>query len=164
MKKSSSSKKIGEIPVVIDKFHFKNHIGDWCIKNCDPYKHLELKQVNTPVCEQLFKRINKHTNCKGMSESNYFLFWLTNLDHHNLDIEGLAGIVADPRSEHRWNSITIHPVNFDKLPSKLKSDPKPTSTGMCGSEKQTPQNVTSKPTGTSDSEMQALQNVTSKLS
>ena len=118
MARSDASKKLGEIPIVVDKFHFKNHIGDWCIENCDPYKLPELKQVNTPVCEQLFKRINKHTNCKGMSEANYFLYWLTNLDHHNLDVMGLAGVVPDPRSEHRWKSIKIHPVEFQNLPSK----------------------------------------------
>jgi hypothetical protein len=120
MAKSEASTKLGEIPIVVDKFHFKNHIGKWCIENCDPYKLPELVQVNTPVCEQLFKRINKHTNCKGMSESRYFLFWLMNLNIHNMDVDGTANNLGDPRSEHYWNSFKILPVDFTNLPEKHK--------------------------------------------
>ena len=115
---STAASKLADMKMVVDKFHFKNHIGDWCVENCDPYKLPELVQVNTPVCEQLFKKINQHTNCKGMSEANYFLFWLVNLDHHNMDIEGKANILPDPRSDYRWNSFSIHPVDFTSLASK----------------------------------------------
>ena len=60
------------------------------MENCNPYKIEDLKNVNTMICEQLFKKVNSHTNCKTMNESRYFLFWLYNLKLQNLDIEGMA--------------------------------------------------------------------------
>ena len=35
------------------------------------------------------------------------MFWLYNLDLHNLDIEGKASFIPDPRSSIRWNDIAI---------------------------------------------------------
>ena len=29
--------------IVCDRFHFKNHIDKWCVKNCNPYECDELK-------------------------------------------------------------------------------------------------------------------------
>ena len=80
----------------------------------------DLDDINTPVCEQLFKKINRHTNCKSMNEARYFLFWMYNLDMHNLDIEGLDSCMPDPRSEFRWTQIKIMKVDFKSLPQKQK--------------------------------------------
>ena len=102
----------------IDKFHFTNHIDPWCIENCDPYKVKELDGVNTEICEQLFRKVNSHTNCKSMNEAKYFLFWLYNLDLHNLDIEDLVS-ASDPRSEYRWQKISIQRANISNL-QKMK--------------------------------------------
>ena len=95
----------------IDKFHFKNHIDPWCIENCDPNKVKELDGVNTEICEQLFRKVNSHSNCKSMNESKYFLFWLYNLDLHNLDIEDLAS-ASDPRVDYRWMKLDIKMVDL----------------------------------------------------
>ena len=46
-----------------------------------------------------------------MNESKYFLFWLYNLDLHNLDIEDLT-CASDPRSEYRWQKIKISEVDL----------------------------------------------------
>ena len=67
----------------IDKFHFKNHVDEYCIENFDPYKIPELKNFNTEICEQLFKGVNAHSNCKSMNEARFFLFWFYQLDLHN---------------------------------------------------------------------------------
>ena len=40
----------------VDRFHFGNHIDLWCIENCDPNKVRELDNVNTEICEQLFRQ------------------------------------------------------------------------------------------------------------
>ena len=98
----------------IDRFHFVNHIDQWCIDNCDPNKVRELDGVNTEVCEQLFHKVNSHLNCKSMNESKYFLFWLYNLDLHNLDIEDLT-CASDPRTEYRWQKIMINEVDLTDL-------------------------------------------------
>ena len=96
----------------IDKFHFVNHIDQWCIEHCDPYKVKDLDNVNTEICEQLFRKVNSHSNCKSMNESRYFLFWLYNLDLHNLDIEDLVS-VSDPRTEYRWMKVNIQEVELE---------------------------------------------------
>ena len=98
----------------IDRFHFGNHVDKWCIENCDPNKVRELDMVNTEVCEQLFRKVNSHSNCKSMNESRYFLFWLYNLDLHNLDKEGLAS-AADPRVEYRWEKVSITEVDLSEI-------------------------------------------------
>ena len=59
-----------------------NHVDPWCVKNCDPFKESELNEVNTPVCEQMFTKINRHRNCKSMNEARYFMFWFHYIDLH----------------------------------------------------------------------------------
>ena len=50
------------------------------------------------------------------------MFWMYNLDIHNLDVEGLADCMSDPRSEHRWSQVKISPVDFKNLPNKQDVD------------------------------------------
>ena len=57
-----------------------------------------------------------------MNEPRYFLFWMYNLDLHNLDIEGLAGCVPDPRCDFRWKQFEIHQIDMKNLPSKQIMD------------------------------------------
>ena len=95
----------------VDRFHFGNHIDPWCIENCDPNKVRELDGVNTEICEQLFNKVNSHSNCKSMNESRYFLFWLYNLDLLNLDKEDLVA-ASDPRTQYRWLKIDIKEVDL----------------------------------------------------
>ena len=107
-KKSTEVTKFfaNDVRKTIDKFHFVNHIDAWCIENCDPFKVKDLENVNTEICEQLFRKVNSHTNCKSMNEARYFLFWLYQLDLHNLDIENLVS-ASDPRTDYRWLVTTI---------------------------------------------------------
>ena len=98
----------------VDRFHFGNHIDPWCIENCDPNKVKELDGVNTEVCEQLFNKVNSHSNCKSMNESRYFLFWLYNLDLHNLDREELVA-ASDPRTDYRWQKTTVMEADLTEL-------------------------------------------------
>lgn len=107
----------------VDRFHFKNHIDPWCIENCDPNKVRELDGVNTEVCEQLFRKVNSHSNCKSMNESKYFLFWLYNLDLHNLNVEDLV-CASDPRTEYRWLKINIKEVDLTDLKKMTCSEEK----------------------------------------
>ena len=37
------TKKIKEMSLVRDKFHFRNHIGRWCKANCNPFTSTELE-------------------------------------------------------------------------------------------------------------------------
>jgi hypothetical protein len=119
---NEQTKAMSNIQMYVDKFHFKNHIDPWCIENCDPNEIKDLEDVNTPICEQLFKKVNRHKNCKSMNEARYFMFWMFNIDMHNLDIEGLDNTIPDPRSEHRWNNLKIRPVDYKHLPQKQEVD------------------------------------------
>ena len=78
--------------------------------------------ISTPVCEQLFKKVNKYTYCKSMNEARYFLFWMYNLDMHNLDIDGLDSCLPDPRSDFRWYQFKVLKVDFFNLPQKQEMD------------------------------------------
>lgn len=110
------------------------------MENCNPEGVPILKNVNTQICEQLFKKVNSHRNCKSFNESRFFLFFLYQFDLHNLGIEGLDSKMADPREEFRWENIVIDDpdLNFvdqvDDLASEIESlQLKPTfSCKMCG--------------------------------
>ena len=62
----------------------------WCQKNCDSDKEPDLKDINTEVCEQLMRRVNKHLNCKSMNQATYFMFWFYMFDLQNLDMVNMA--------------------------------------------------------------------------
>ena len=99
----------------IDKFHFGNHVDKWCLVNCNPYQHPELNNVNTMICEQLFRGVNEHKNCKSMNEPSYFLYWLYLFDMYNLDAEGMAACAPDPRSEYRWDNLVAREADVSIL-------------------------------------------------
>ena len=83
--KNKVSEKLGKrTGMYIDKFHFKNHIGKECVQKRDPYKIKPLNDVNTQAAEQLFRDVDKHSNCQAMSEPHFFLFWLYIFDLHIL--------------------------------------------------------------------------------
>ena len=98
----------------VDKFHFRNHIDRWCQENCNPDHVKELQGVNSQVCEQLFKKINSHKNCKGMNEPRFSLFFLYQYEIHNLEIEKKT-IMTDPRSDERWTNLTITDPTKEKI-------------------------------------------------
>ena len=103
----------------VDKFHFANHKDQWCQDNCNPDSVQELEGVNSQVCEQLFKKINAHKNCRKMNEGRFSLFFLYQYDIHNLDIEKKT-ILADPRADVRWENITITDpiVEMEEVPQE----------------------------------------------
>ena len=45
----------------IDRFHFPNHIDENCHKNVNPSKMPDFNGVNTVICEEMYKGINKYT-------------------------------------------------------------------------------------------------------
>ena len=124
----------------VDRFHFRNHVDPWCMEHCNPEGVPTLKGVNTQVCEQLFKKVNSHKNCKSFNESRFFLFFLYQFDIHNLSIDGLESKMADPREQFRWDNIKIVEPDFNESKledivssmSKLEVSPK-FSCPLCGS-------------------------------
>ena len=54
-----------------------------------------------------------------MNEPHFFLFWLYNLDMHNLEMSGMDRTEPNPLSEYRWSQIDITSIDFESLPSKL---------------------------------------------
>ncbi len=65
---SPRSKVLSRTKVVVDRFHFKSHVDNYCALNNDPDLVEDLKGVNTSVCEQTnywfggYKHILKHMN------------------------------------------------------------------------------------------------------
>ena len=116
---------LADIGKHVDRFHFRNHVDPWCQKNCNPEEVPALQGVNTQVCEQLFKKINSHRNCKSFNEARFFMFFIYQFDIHNLAIEGLETKMADPREDFRWDNIKINdPVlneTHDDLTAKLEN-------------------------------------------
>ena len=101
------TKHLADMGKHVDKFHFRNHVDPWCQEHCNPEGVAVLKNVNTQVCEQLFKKVNSHKNCKSFNEARFFIFFLYQFDIHNLAIEGMETKMADPREEFRWDNIKI---------------------------------------------------------
>ena len=122
--KNNITKKIAEMGKHVDKFHFRNHVDKWCQENCNPDKVGALKGVNTQVCEQLFKKLNSHKNCKSLNEVRFFLFFFYNIDLHNLSIEGMS-IKADPRNAFRWNNIEFKDVDWVEVEKTEAENNKP---------------------------------------
>ena len=107
----------------IDRFHFPNHVDENCHNNFNPSKKPELIGVNTVICEEMFKDINKYTSCKSMSQATFKHFFRYNMDLHNFDIEGMASTITNPHTNFRKESIKIEPVNYDALrEEKMESD------------------------------------------
>ena len=49
-----------------------------------------------------------------MNESRYSMFWLKNLDMHNLEKEGVS-IAAHSRCDYRWSNIKIKEMKMDGI-------------------------------------------------
>ena len=48
---SETTKKISEIEIVLDRFHYPNHVDDWCKRTCNPNNFEELNGVSlTTTC------------------------------------------------------------------------------------------------------------------
>lgn len=47
---------VHNVKLIIDTFHFPNHVGKLCKQMCDPFKYLpqDLHRPNTEACEQAF--------------------------------------------------------------------------------------------------------------
>ena len=118
------TQKLANLGKHVDRFHFRNHVDPWCQENCNPEGVSSLIGVNTQICEQLFKKVNSHKNCKSFNESRFFIFFLYQFDIHNLAIEGMESKMADPREEFRWNNIVMKDpelIEEDELVSAVKS-------------------------------------------
>ncbi|VDI47870.1 Hypothetical predicted protein [Mytilus galloprovincialis] len=48
------NERISSLKLKCDRVHFKNHVDEWCLENCDPNKEILLENVNTETMEQLF--------------------------------------------------------------------------------------------------------------
>ena len=57
--------------------------------------------INSPVCEQVFSRLNRYTQVKGMNENHFLFFFIYILDLHNHSLEGRLRLIANPKSNFR---------------------------------------------------------------
>ena len=85
---SEATKYLASVQMRVDKLHIANHVGKWCLENCDPKKEKGLEKVNSVVCEQKFARTNKFKNVKCMNWEHFNLYLLYVLDAGNLKLLG----------------------------------------------------------------------------
>jgi hypothetical protein len=105
MDQNEITRKFGASNKVVDKFHFPGHVSKKCHETCDPYKMECFNDINSPICEQVFSRLNKFTQVKGMNESHFLFFFIYILDLQNLSIERRLREVANPLSAERKNIV-----------------------------------------------------------
>ena len=43
---TKTSRRISDLNIVVDRFHFRNHVDKWCQSNCNPYKCEGLEGVS----------------------------------------------------------------------------------------------------------------------
>ncbi|KAK2556275.1 hypothetical protein P5673_021909 [Acropora cervicornis] len=85
---TQTAQKMAEMEMIVDCFHFKNHVDRWCKEHCNPYNSNDLKDVNTEVCEQLFSWLSKFAPItKHMNRWRFLLLMLYLVDNHNHDVE-----------------------------------------------------------------------------
>ena len=119
---NDTTKYLTEVPIVVDKFHFMNHVDKWCQEHCNPYKIKELEGVNTESCEQTFHWVNQYTSVKSMNESRFFIFFVAIFDYHNLSRLGQLRSVANPKSNFRWEMLNNLPEFEETLMSDSSSN------------------------------------------
>ena len=71
--------KLKKMKIMVDRFHFKSHVDQYCNKNCNPYKCLELVDLNTSVAEQInswFSRYKYITKYMNFERFVFFLFFI----------------------------------------------------------------------------------------
>ena len=85
MKVSEAATKLGNLEFYVDKMHFRNHVDAWCHKHMNPNDDPKLKKVNSQICEQTFRFINKFRNVKTMNNAHFSLYFIYILDIHNLN-------------------------------------------------------------------------------
>ena len=77
---------IASLTIVVDKFHFKNHVDKWCRANVNPYKVPAFQNLNTEVCEEAFRHVARYRHItKHMSYGSFHLFHFTLADIYNSD-------------------------------------------------------------------------------
>ena len=40
---TATSKRMAAMEMMVDKFHFRNHVDQWCKANCNPHKSNQLE-------------------------------------------------------------------------------------------------------------------------
>lgn len=75
---------VRDVVKVVDKFHFRNHVGRYCRRFCNPHKWPLLKDANMSVAEQSFKYVARYkVSMRYMNNVrfNFMLQKICMLDH-----------------------------------------------------------------------------------
>ena len=69
-------KKFAQANKAVEKFHFPGHVSKKYHETCDPLKMSCFNDIDSPVCEQTFAKLNKFTQVKGMGAERFLFFHL----------------------------------------------------------------------------------------
>ena len=115
---SEATKYLASVQMRVDKLHIKNHVGKWCLENCDPRNEKALKKVNSVVCEQNFAHTNKFKNVKCMNWEHFNLYLQYVLDARNLKLLGRLREIKPKYQPHHPPGDTL---KMDVLTKELNS-------------------------------------------
>ena len=87
-KKPSVYPHLANIEIKIDRFHFKNHVDEWCKEKMNPDDSVYLKDVNTEAMEQVFSWLKGYApSLRYMKRVNYLFVIVDMIDRHNMEME-----------------------------------------------------------------------------
>ena len=117
---SKATKYLASVQMRVDKLHIRNHVGKWCLENCDPTKEKRLDKVNSVVCEQKFSSTNKFKNVKTMNSQHFNLYLLYVLDTGNLKLlKRLYEIKPSFTPKQRQQEQTKELLGMEKLMTEI---------------------------------------------
>ena len=115
---SKATEYLASVKMQVDKLHIANHVGKWCLENCDPRKEKALTKVNSVVCEQKFSRTNCYKNVKCMNWEHFNLYFLYVLDAGNLK---LLGRLREIKPKYQPNHPPKDILKMDSLTMELNN-------------------------------------------
>ena len=59
---------------------FVAHVDPWCQENMNPYGDPDLKSVNSQICKQTFRFLNRYANVKCMNNAHLSLYFIYLID------------------------------------------------------------------------------------
>ncbi|CAF3075538.1 unnamed protein product [Rotaria sp. Silwood2] len=135
LKATDAALTLSNVKFSVDRTHFKNHIGKWCLANMNPADNRLLDGVNTEAAEQNFSWLKKYSSiisALGWRRAPVFLlllFHMKNLAHCHVrpnrvfDIVNQCHVVQDASLPHS-ERITQVPETNSSLNLKCTSPAK----------------------------------------
>lgn len=92
----------GLVDLVVDKFHYRGHVSDWCKENTNPHSSPVARAMNSSVAEQRFNWLGGYAGLlRRMRREpfNFMMSRLCDLDHGRGELKGcMMAVQYDPEA------------------------------------------------------------------